>query len=568
MNGAELVISGLRIGYGDRQVLAGIDLRVEPGEALGLVGESGSGKSTLAYSIVRYLGSSARMLGGSILLNGENVLQAPPNRLRAIRSRLIAMIYQDPAAALNPAMTLGSQLLESIRQSADVRGVQMHARAHALLEQVNLANPEAILRRFPHQVSGGEKQRVMIAMALAANPRLLICDEPTTALDATTAAQVLDLLRELKTQIGASILYISHDLGTVAELTDRVAVMSDGRIVEAGAVSSILHEPQHPYTRQLLASVVSAGHCATQGKTAQREGDPPHKPRMPALLDVSRLTIWYGRDRWLDRLRKRGSRRVQTVCALDLRIGESETVGLVGESGCGKSTLAKALAGLMPFDGALALEGRAYGSVSALDRRYRSDVQIVFQHPDAALNPRKTVFQTLARAAQLREPLSGAALNRRVMELLDMVRLPGDVASRHSHELSGGEKQRVCIARALAPEPKLLICDEVTSALDVSVQATILNLLAQLQDRHKLSYLFISHDLNVVSHIAERIYVMHFGRIVDVLDAQNADAPWHPYTQALFSAMPTLQKGAQTRRVRLPGVKPDPLNPPLWSSNP
>ncbi len=574
MTGAELVISDLKIGYRAKastmSVLKGVDLRVAPGEVAGLVGESGSGKSTLAYAVMNYLARNAVVENGSIAIDGEDILSVSPERLRELRRGLVSMVYQDPMASLNPIMSVGDQLLENIRLSQKGSAADHLKRAHELLEQVNLPNPRAMMQRFPHEISGGEKQRILIAMAFSMRPRLMICDEPTTALDPTTAAQVLDLLRSLKDQTGVSVLYISHDLATVSEIADRVAVIQHGEIVEQGETEVLLRSPEHPYTRNLLGSQVNSGQqpirrrVLAYGQAPEAEwqqGERLFAREDTPLLRLESVDVRYGKPRLFDRMRSI-DRTFRAAKAIDLAIASGETVGLVGESGCGKSSLAKAIAGLVEFDGSLSYRGSTFRSMRALSANYRKDIQIVFQHPDAALNPKRTIGQILGRPAAVRDDIRGAKLTARVAELLRMVRLPEHYASRHPHELSGGEKQRVCIARALAGRPSLMICDEITSGLDVSVQGAILNLLADLQDEHGLSYLFISHDLNVVQHIADRIVVMYLGRIVEVRGTVSRAAPYHPYTEALFSAVPSLDPGLETRRVRLEGNRPDPRDPP------
>lgn len=575
MSGAELAIADLKIGYrartGATTVLNGVSLRVAPGEVVGLVGESGSGKSTLAYAVMNYLARNAVVEGGSIAIDGEDILSVSPQRLRALRRGLVSMVYQDPMASLNPIMSVGDQLLENIRLSQKGSAAEQLKRAHELLEQVNLPNPHAMMQRFPHEISGGEKQRILIAMAFSMRPRLMICDEPTTALDPTTAAQVLDLLRSVKQQTGVSVLYISHDLATVSEIADRVAVIQHGEIVEQGPAKALLRSPRHPYARNLLRSQVNSGQqpirrrVLAYGQTAEPHWQQPAEralaPNASPLLRLESVDVRYGKPRLFDRFRSidQTFRATKTV---DLAIAPGETVGLVGESGCGKSSLAKAIAGLVEFEGSLSYRGTTFKSMHALSAEYRKDVQIVFQHPDAALNPKRTIGQILGRPAAVRDGIRGASLAARVSELLKMVRLPEHYASRHPHELSGGEKQRVCIARALAGRPSLMICDEITSGLDVSVQGAILNLLADLQDEQGLSYLFISHDLNVVQHIADRIVVMYLGRIVEMRGSASRAAPYHPYTEALFSAVPSLDPALDTRRVRLEGNRPDPRAPP------
>ena len=631
--GEGLVVRGLSVGYrterGLLHVLDDVDLTVPPGTVVGLVGESGSGKSTLAYSIVRYLSDNARVLGGSVTLDGEDLLGAAGQRLRELRGAAIGMVYQDPGTALNPTLRLGEQLTEGPRrhQGLDRKGAA--ARGAELLDMVRLPDPRFIMRRFPHESSGGEKQRVLIAMAFACQPRLLIFDEPTTALDATTAAGILDLIRGLQEDTGAAVLYITHDLGNVARVAQRVNVIYAGRIVEEGRVGEVLGRPRHPYTRVLMASVPNpyrgserrrlpafaglppdplslpdgcifearcpfaedrcrrgtlplpppeAGHRAACLRVEEIAGEP-----LPAreggagsrheraagrpLLQAADLEVTYGRHGLLKQVLREPPEYVRALTGAALTIERGETVGLVGESGCGKSTLARALVGLATFGGTIRLGDAAeVRSPAGMTDAYRRAVQIVFQHPDLSLNPRMTVEQIVGRPLQLYEKLSGKALAARVGALLEEVRLPALHARRRPHELSGGEKQRVAIARAFAPRPQLVICDEITSGLDVSVQASILNLLADLQDRLGTAYLFISHDLNLVQHFADRIVVMYLGRIVEVRNAGAGGGvlapPFHPYTEALLSAVPVPEPALEARRVRLEGPLPSPKNPP------
>jgi peptide/nickel transport system ATP-binding protein len=623
---AGLQVRGLTLDFategGPLHVLRGIDLDIRPGEVLGLVGESGSGKSTIAYAVVRYL-LGGHVTSGRIVLDDRDVLDLGAEALRALRGSDVAMVYQDPSTALNPTLRLGEQLEESVGRDATATTVATAERARDLLTQVGLPDPAFIMRRFPHEVSGGEKQRVLLAMALAGRPKLLIFDEPTTALDATTAAGILDLIRGLQSEIDAAILFISHDLGTIARVAQRVAVIYAGRIVERGPVASVLHRPRHPYTRMLMASVpnpyrsgprrrlisfvgaapdlrsvpagcVFAGRCPFAADECRRgvmalteethaaacvrlseTADRP-LPGAPApgetarvngadgLLRVSHLTVEYGHRGFVDQLLNRKGDRVSAVADVTFHLDAGETVGLVGESGCGKSTLARALVGLVPFAGEIELDGRSVVSTAAMDFEYRRAVQIVFQHPDTSLNPRMSVGAIVGRPLRLYERLSGKALDFAVAEWLDRVRLPTDYANRYPHALSGGEKQRVAVARAFAARPRLVICDEISSSLDVSVQASILNLLADLQDNFGTAYLFITHDLNLVRHIADRILVMYLGRLVEVRRAGGdlVVPPFHPYTEALLSAVPVPEPSLEARRVRLSGPLPSPKNPP------
>ena len=629
--GPGLAVRGLSVGYrtarGLVQVLHEVDLGIPPGTTVGLVGESGSGKSTLAYSIVRYLSDNARVLGGTVILDGEDLLEASGQRLQAMRGSVIGMVYQDPGAALNPTLRLGEQLTEGVRRHEELDPRQAARRGAELLDMVRLPDPESIMRRFPHEGSGGEKQRVLIAMAFACRPRLLIFDEPTTSLDATTAAGILDLIRGLQEETGAAVLYITHDLGNVARVAQRVNVIYAGRVVEEGPVDDVLRRPRHPYTRILMASVPNpyrgsgrrrlttfaglppnllsppegcifedrcpfvkercrtesvrlpaggddGGHRAACLRTGEIAGAPLTAPAGAAavnepakgrpLLEARGLVVRYGRQSLTEQILRVPPEHVHALTNADLVIARGETVGLVGESGCGKSTLAKALVGLTSFRGAIRMGGAQMRGPADMTDAYRRAVQIVFQHPDLSLNPRMTVGQIVGRPLKLYGQLSGKGLAERVSALLEEVRLPPHYARRRPHELSGGEKQRVAIARAFAPRPELVICDEITSGLDVSVQASILNLLADLQDELGTAYLFISHDLNLVQHFANRVVVMYLGRIVERRTTTGGPIapPFHPYTEALLSAVPVPEPGLEARRIRLEGHLPSPKRPP------
>ena len=629
-DGTGLAVRGLSAGYrtarGLLRVLDGVDLTIPPGTVVGLVGESGSGKSTLAYAIVRHLSDNARVLAGSVTLDGEDLLGATDRRLRELRGTAIGMVYQDPAAALNPTLRLGEQLTEGLRYHEGLDRRAAAVRGARLLDMVRLPDPEFIMRRYPHEGSGGEKQRVLIAMAFAGRPRLLVFDEPTTALDATTAAGILDLIRGLQAETGVAVLYITHDLGNVAHVAQRVNVIYAGRVVEEGRVDDVLRRPRHPYTRVLMASVPNPYRAGLRRRLTSFTGLPPNllsppagcifrdrcpfaedrcrtepvqlpgagehraaclraeetagrplAPRPPdpdpagdaratgePLLRATGLGVEYGRRSLVEQVLRVPPERVQALADVDLAVGRGETVGLVGESGCGKSTLARALVGLTPFRGTIRLGDTSVRTASDMDDGYRRAVQIVFQHPDLSLNPRMTVGQIVGRPIRLHERLSGRELDARIAGLLEEVRLPSRYARRRPHELSGGEKQRVAIARAFGPRPELVICDEITSGLDVSVQASILNLLADLQDRLGTAYLFISHDLNLVQHFADRIVVMYLGRVVELRAAagDRLVPPFHPYTEALLSAVPVPEPGLEARRVRLEGPLPSPKNPP------
>ncbi len=626
---ALLTVEGLTISYatarGPIRALDAVDLAIAPGEVHGIVGESGSGKSTLAYAIVRYLASNAHVDAGRIRLDGDDVLALDADALRELRGRRIGMVYQDPATALNPAMRLGEQVAEVLRWHGHDDAQSARDGAIALLRQVRLPDPGLIAAKFPHEVSGGEKQRVLIAMAIACRPSLLILDEPTTALDATTAAAVLDLLRAIRDEAGMAALYITHDLGIVRQIASRISVIYAGRIVETGEAETVLGHPAHPYTLALRASIPNphrmqrrsrlaaigggapdlmkrvagcvfqdrcgfaapecrAGPVALAGPPVQQVacvrrdavagGAAPtaatardvsaHAAGSTPLLTIRDLAVRHRRSGWLDRVRRRPPVTVHALGGVDLDLGTGETLGLVGESGCGKSTLARAVVGLLRHQGTVALDGRTVDWHRREDAaRYRRDVQIVFQHPDLSLNPRMTVGAALRRPLLLAGRLQGGGEAALIGELLDMVRLPADVARRYPHELSGGQKQRVAIARAFAARPRVVICDEITSGLDVSVQAAIMNLLLDLQERFGAAYLFISHDLNLVQHIADRIAVMYLGRIVEIRGgADILKPPYHPYTEALLSAAPVPDPDVEARPIRLDGVPPSPTDPP------
>jgi peptide/nickel transport system ATP-binding protein len=507
---------GYRVAGAIRPVLAGLSLQVAPGEVLGLVGESGSGKSSLAAAIMRALPRNARETGGQIALTGQDLRGLPEQALRPIRGRRIGMVFQDPSAALNPTLTIGRQVREVLRLHHGLAPGAAQLEALDILRHVGLRDPAAILRRYPHQVSGGEKQRVLIATAFATRPALLILDEPTTALDVITGARITDLFAALLRDTGAGALYISHDLALVARVSHRVAVLRSGRLVEQGPARRIFAAPEHAYTRELAAAVPRPERRLT------------HSTPGAVLLELDRVSVTYGRKRLFT------PAPAATVSDVSFTVRKGEILGVVGESGSGKSTLARALTGLVPHAGTLLLRGTAVGRMA---RDYRRAVQVVFQHPDASLNPRHTVGSQIARPLKL---FGGDAGD--VPHLLELVRLPADYARRYPHQLSGGEKQRVAIARAFAARPALVICDEITAPLDVSVQATVIELLLELHRAHGTAYLFITHDLNLVRQIAHRIAVMQAGRLVDLQsNAAIAGGEGTAYTRALIDASPRLE---------------------------
>ena len=506
-----------------------VTLNVAAGEVLGLVGESGSGKTSLAWAIMRYLPAGARE-AGQISLKTKQLTSASSAEIDAIRGRRIGMVFQDPSTSLNPTLPLGEQLAEVLVRHRALTRKQAWAEGEAMLARVGLKMPAAMMRRYPHEASGGEKQRVVIATAFACQPECMVFDEPTTALDVITARQILDLFAELQQETGVASLYISHDLALVSNICNRVAVIHRGRLVEQGPIEKVFSAPQDNYTRMLLAAVPRPDH-----RLVASTPDTQVKP----LIEVEKLSVHYGRKPFLAKLLGRRNTQFTGNRAITLSLQPGEILGIVGESGSGKSTLARALTGLNPFEGLVRFDGRPISGLSDMGRSYRRDVQIIFQHPDSSLNPRQRIGEILSRPLQLygepgREP-DKAVISR----LLEEVRLPATYAQRYPHQLSGGEKQRVAIARAFASKPRLVICDEITSSLDVSIQASIIELLVALQKARGTGYLFITHDLNLVRQVAHRIAVMYRGDLVELIDVDElAAGAHHAYTRSLMDAVP------------------------------
>ena len=507
---------------------------VKAGEVLAIVGESGSGKSSSSMALLGLTPPNGRV-SGSAKLGGRELIGIPEGRLRAIRGGDIAVIFQEPMTALNPVYTIGFQIAETLRAHLDLSPDEAETRAVELLTMVEMPNPEGTVKKYPHQLSGGQRQRAMIAMAISCDPMLLIADEPTTALDVTVQAEILELLRNLRTRLNSAIILITHDMGVVADLADKVIVMKDGSIVESGSVTEIFAAPKHPYTQQLLASVPHLGVTDSVNVRDSSSAEP--------LLRLENVAIEYP---------KRG--RVPAFRAVDgmnLEVFPGEVVGLVGESGSGKTTIGRAAVGLLPIaEGSLTVQGEDFSKISSSRlREVRRSIGIVFQDPGSSLNPRFPIGQSIGEPLLLSKTAKGDALDRRVEELLDQVELPRSFRNRYPHELSGGQRQRVGIARALALNPSLLVADEPTSALDVSVQARFLDLLQELQTRLKFACLFISHDLAVVDLLSHRIAVMSKGRLVEVGTSDEIlRNPKDPYTQRLIAAVPVPDPHAQRER--------------------
>ncbi len=531
MTAPVLDMQGLTVALpasGERpHAVSNVNLTVMPGEMVCLVGESGSGKSVIAQATMGLLPPALRATGGKILLDGEDVLAVSPSRLRQLRCTRMSMIFQEPMTALNPVLRCGEQIDEVLTTHTAMTTAQRHARTLEIIHDVGLADPERMIASFPHQLSGGQRQRIMIAMALVLNPRLLIADEPTTALDVTTQAQILALIREMQREHGTGVLFITHDFGVVAEIAERVAVLRQGEVVEFGPARELLAHPRHEYTRMLIAAVPSL--------------TPRHRSLAtgaPIVLSTQGLAKSYARGGWL----RRGA-DVLAANDVDLQVRRGETLGIVGESGSGKSTVARCIARLIkPTAGDIMLDGVDIARLGANALRpLRRRVQIVFQDPYRSLNPRRTVGEAMVEGPMNYGATSEAALAT-ARRLLDLVRLDAGALDRYPHEFSGGQRQRICIARALAIEPDLLIADEAVSALDVSVQAQVLALLDEIRGRLNLAMLFITHDLRVAAQVCDRVAVMQHGRIVESGPIADVYAnPRHEYTKTLFAAAPGRQ---------------------------
>jgi peptide/nickel transport system ATP-binding protein len=551
---------------GRTTALENVSIEVNKGEIVAIVGESGSGKSVTSLSVLQLIPAPPALYkNGAIIANIDNesidVIKAPRNKLQELRGNRVAMIFQEPMTSLNPVMTCGKQVMEAMRIHKTIPGKEAAKRTIALFEKVKLPEPKRIFNSYPHQLSGGQKQRVMIAMAMSCDPSLLICDEPTTALDVTVQKNILDLIKELQVQNEMGVIFITHDLGIVGEIADRVIVMYQGKIVEQGTAINIFSSPQHPYTKALLACrpalhpkgerlpVVSDFMEVKDGEiversTAPRNTEQKSKPAIDTaaiaetLISAEHLKVYYPSGKtFLGKV----TSYTKAVDDVSFEVYKGETLGLVGESGCGKTTLGRAILRLInPTGGKILYKGNDLANATRSQlKAVRKDMQIIFQDPYSSLNPRKTIGAAIAEPLKVHKLFSSPERKGRALELLQKVGLQPEHYDRYPHEFSGGQRQRIVIARALALQPSFIVCDESVSALDVSMQAQVLNLLNDLKKEFNLTLVFISHDLSVVRYISDRIIVMNKGKIEETGSAEDIYLhPRSPYTQKLLSAIP------------------------------
>jgi peptide/nickel transport system ATP-binding protein len=612
---------------GEMKVVPNISFKLGQGEALGLVGESGCGKSTVAFAVMQYLGTVGRITNGQVLFEGKDLAKFSAAELRAIRGRKISMVYQDPMSSLNPTISIGKQLMEVPIIHFGQSETEARSRALQMLREVNLPDPETMMTRYPHQLSGGQQQRVVIAMALMAEPSLLVMDEPTTGLDVTVEAAVLDLVARLRAKHNTAIIFISHNLGTVVRICDRIGVMYAGELVEEGPITEVFRNPRHPYTRGLLSCIptlsadknsrpltaipgqvpsilnrpkgcVFAPRCRfvqpercsqdplpTLNLSAQhrvkcvRAEELPAHEKLPegieavalgkapvdaeVVLQIAHLRKTYHQSTGMF---GGAGYDVHAVDKIDLAANRGQTLAIVGESGCGKSTLAKVLTGIeLGTEGMVTLGGKEISQIPVEDReaQIKRSIQMVFQNPDSTLNPSHSIGYVMQRAIRKLRGLGAGEARNETSNLLKTVNLPVEFANRLPRQLSGGQKQRVAIARALAGEPDLILADEPVSALDVSVQAAIINLLVDIQAKRGATLVFISHDLSVVRYLADYVAVMYLGQVMEYGRTDEVFAPpYHPYTEALLSAVPIADPDVHQRRIILEGAIPSPQNRP------
>jgi peptide/nickel transport system ATP-binding protein len=578
-----LQVAGLNVAFrrGDAwtPVVKGLDFSVSRGETLAIVGESGSGKSVSAMAVMRLLPPKASRVEGSIVLDGQDLLSLSEHDMAGIRGNRIAMIFQEPMSSLNPVMSIGGQIAESLRLHRKLDQGQARAETLRLMDRVHIPAANQRFNDYPHQFSGGMRQRVMIAMALACNPSVLIADEPTTALDVTIQAQILALIKELQTQEQMAVVFITHDMGVVAEVADRTLVMYRGDVVETGATADIFAQPGQPYTKALLAAVPELGSMRDYPlpqpfpiyniETGRAEQLPTVrdsvKTEVPNLLEVSGLSARFDIR---SPLLRRVTGRVHAVENVSFHLKRGETLAIVGESGCGKSTTGRLITGLLTASqGRISIEGQDVGSIDPMARARK--IQMIFQDPYSSLNPRQSVGEALSEPLRVHGLANARDCAQAAADLLTTVGLPADAASRLPHEFSGGQRQRICIARALALKPGTIVADEAVSALDVSVKVQIVNLLLELQQRMGLGFVFISHDMAVVERVSHRVAVMYMGEIVEIGPRSEVFGnPQHPYTRRLIDAVPVpdparrKRRQLSTRELKTP-FKPRDYTPPV-----
>jgi peptide/nickel transport system ATP-binding protein len=552
---ALLTLDGLKVAFatpsGSLTVVDGLSFTLEAGKTLCIAGESGSGKSVTALSLMGLLPKpGGRILGGSAMFQGKDLFKLSEPEMREIRGDDIGMIFQEPMTSLNPVLSIGTQMTEGLRRHKGLNHADAQKRALAVLDSVRIPEAKRRLAQYPHELSGGMRQRVMIAMAMSCDPKILIADEPTTALDVTIQAQILELMSDLQKQTGTAIILITHDMGVVAEMADDVVVMRYGKMVEHGPVKSVFTAPQADYTKALLAAVPKF----SNGRAA-----PPEKPKVDSALSVRDIIVRFDvKGGFFHRTQQ----RVHAVEKVSFDLMPGETLALVGESGCGKSTSARAIMHLSPFTGSVKVAGKETAGIKGDElRALRRNVQMIFQDPHASLDPRMNVGDLVGEPLVIHGLASGAELKDRVADLFQRVGLSKDHVTRYPHEFSGGQRQRICIARALSLNPKIIIADECVSALDVSIQAQILELLKKLQAELGLSYLFISHDMAVVEQVSHRVAVMYLGQIVETGPTKQVlGNPQHPYTQKLLAAVPIPDPARRgLARRRLEGEVPSPF---------
>lgn len=528
----KLWIEGRPPGGDYEPIVKGVSLSVSRGEVLALIGESGSGKSTVSLAMLGYARPGCRIVGGKILLQGIDILGLNQKERRNLRGSKVAYIAQSAAAAFNPAMRINRQVTEPAKVHATFPLNEAIKRSVDLYRRLELPEPENIGHRYPHQVSGGQLQRLLAAMALCCGPELVIFDEPTTALDVTTQIEVLKAFKEIIHDRNTAAVYVTHDLAVVAQMADRIIVLHDGEIVETDTTEWIIHTPSHEYTKTLMNAVRLPPKINASKKDLAQKNEAKD---VNYILEARDIIAAYGK-----------SKNVPILKDVNVTVRKKETVGVIGESGCGKSTLARVISGLLPpISGNIVLDGKALpGNVRDRNKADLQKVQIVFQMADVALNPQQTVNEILGRPLKFYQDMSTKLCEKRVGELLELVELPREFASRYQGELSGGQKQRVNLARALAAEPTVILCDEVTSALDTVVAANVIDLLKDLQERLGVSYLFISHDLSTVAAFADRIVVLYAGRVVEQGPTANVlSPPYHPYTKLLLTSVPEMREG-------------------------